>query len=107
MASPWRVLLSDGMPSPILRKLRGACQSADRQPPELNSRKHTQRRHVASRSAIENGRIYRVRKTCHAVADSRRSRDLEPIALARHLRLTTRKEDTAMLYYALVFLLAG
>lgn len=29
------------------------------------------------------------------------------IALARHLRLKARKEDTAMLYYALVFLLVG
>jgi uncharacterized membrane protein YtjA (UPF0391 family) len=31
----------------------------------------------------------------------------QPIALARHLRLTEWKEDTTMLYYALVFLIVG
>ena len=31
----------------------------------------------------------------------------EPIALARYLLFNTRKEDTPMLYYALVFLIVG
>jgi len=55
---------------------------------------------LAQRREIEEGKGYRVRKTFYTAAATRRSRHVERIALARHLPLATRKEDTRMLYYA-------